>query len=273
MSQKSPRHEMTTRTVVYRIPAMDAVTVRPDVVYHAPDTGALAMDIYYPPDWKAGARIPAVVFVIGYSDLGAEAIFGCKFKEMESFIGWARLAAASGLVAITYANRDPEPDLHALLRYVRHNAAALGIDETRIGVWSCSGNVPLALSALMQSEFREYLNCAALCYGFTLDLDGSTGVADAQKQWRFANPCAGKSVRDLPPDLPLFIARAGQDHNPGLNETLDRFLLHALACNLPITFANHPTGPHAFDMLQDSETSREIIRQILAFLQFHLRPQ
>jgi acetyl esterase/lipase len=273
MSQKAPRHEMTTRTVVYRIPGMGAVTVRPDVVYHAPDTGALTMDLYYPPDAKARAPLPAVVFVIGYSDLGAEAVFGCKFKEMESYIGWARLAAASGLVGITYTNRDPEPDLYTLLRYVRHHAAELGLDETRIAVWSCSGNVPLALAALMQPEFREHLKCAALCYGFTLDLDGSTLVADAQKQWRFANPGAGKSVRDLPPDLPLFIARAGQDHNPGLNETMDRFVSQALACNLPITVANHPTGPHAFDMLQDSETSREIIRQILAFLRFHLQAQ
>ncbi len=122
----------------------------------------------------------------------------------------------------------------------------------------------------MQPQFRESLKCAALCYGYTLDLEGSTAVADAQKQWRFANPNAGKTVRDLPQDLPLFVARAGQDANPGLNETLDRFLSHALACNLPITIANHPTGPHAFDMLQDSETSRQIIRQILSFLRFHL---
>ncbi|MGP0074234.1 MAG: hypothetical protein ACLPWF_20160 [Bryobacteraceae bacterium] len=51
-----------------------------------------------------------------------------------------------------------------------------------------------------------------------------------------------------------------------MNEGIDRFISHALAANLPITLVNHPTGPHAFDILDDSETSREIIRQILEFL-------
>ena len=71
-------------------------------------------------------------------------------------------------------------------------------------------------------------------------------------------------------DIPLFIARAGQDQMPGLNDTLDRFLVKALACNLPISFVNHSEAPHAFDLFHDSETSREIVRRILAFLQFHL---
>ncbi len=61
-----------------------------------------------------------------------------------------------------------------------------------------------------------------------------------------------------------------QDELPHLNETIDRFLSKALTCNLPITFVNHPAAPHAFDLLHNSETSHEIIRQILAFMQFHL---
>ena len=57
---------------------------------------------------------------------------------------------------------------------------------------------------------------------------------------------------------------------PGLNEALDDFVLKALASNLPVTLVNHPDGPHAFDLLHDSETSREIIKRILQFMQFHL---
>lgn len=59
---------------------------------------------------------------------------------------------------------------------------------------------------------------------------------------------------------------AGQNEMPHLNETLDRFLAKALTCNLPITFTNHATAPHSFDVMDDSEASREIIRQILAFM-------
>jgi acetyl esterase/lipase len=130
--------------------------------------------------------------------------------------------------------------------------------------------VPLALSLLMK-EGREPLRCAALLYGYTLDLDGSTGVAEAARTRGFVNPCAGKSLDDLPPDVPLFIARAGADEMPGLNEALDRFLVKALGRNLPVTFVNHAAAPHAFDLFHDSETSREIIRQKLGFLRCHLR--
>jgi hypothetical protein len=272
MSEDTKPVDISKKELVYRIPNMDDVKVRRDVEYKATDACVLTMDIYYPPDSESGgARLPAVVIVAGYPDAGFEANIGCKFKEMASNICWGRLTAASGLVAITYTNREPATDLNALLRHIRQNADALGIDEDRIGLWASSGNVPLALSALMQED-TEFLKCAALCYGYTLDLEGSTGVSDAARMWGFANPCAGRGVADLPRALPLFIARAGRDELPRLNETLDRFLCQALTHNLPVTFVNHADAPHAFDLLHDSETSREIIKLILAFLRVHLLP-
>jgi hypothetical protein len=269
VSQETQRNDIIKRRVVYQIPGVDAVTMRRDVEYRATEPGVLTMDIYYPPDSKSGARIPAVVFVSGFSDLGFQKMLGCNLKDMGSYVSWGQLAAASGLVAITYTNREPAADIHVLLQYVRQNAPSLGIDENRIGVWACSGNVPMALSVLMQED-RDYLKCAVLCYGIMLDLEGSTSVAELAKTFGFVNPCAGKSVNDLTQDIPLFIVRAGQDETPHLNETIDRFLVKALICNLPITFANHPAAPHSFDVLDDSEASREIIRQILAFMRFHL---
>jgi acetyl esterase/lipase len=269
MSEKTQQDNMATKTVVYRIPGMDAVTVRRDVEYGEAGDGDLTMDLYYPPDSQDGAPAPAVLFVTGYPDPGFQAMVGCKLKEMGSYVSWGRLAAASGVVAITYANREPATDARAVLRYVRENAASLGIDGNRIGVWSCSGNVPNALSVLMQ-EPPGSLQCGVLCYGIMLDLDGSTSVAERAAQWRFANPAAGKSVDDLPRDLPLLVVRAGRDEFPHLNETIDRFVAKALARNLPVTLVNHAEAPHAFDLLLDSETSREVIRQILAFLRFQL---
>jgi hypothetical protein len=88
---------------------MDAVTIRRDVEYRASGDGALAMDLYYPPDAKSGARTPVVVFVAGYPDPGMQKVLGCRFKEMGSSVSWAQLAAASGLVAITYANPEQVP--------------------------------------------------------------------------------------------------------------------------------------------------------------------
>jgi hypothetical protein len=103
-----------------------------------------------------------------------------------------------------------------------------------------------------------------------LDLDGATGVAEASQMFRFTNPNAGKSVADLPGDLPLFIVRAGQEQFGGLNDSIDRFVARAVVDNRPITFVNHTTGPHAFDLLHDSDASRAIIRQVLTFLRSQL---
>ena len=269
MSQDTQPDHISKKRVVYTLPGVDAVTVRRDEAYRVTDVGALTMDLYYPPDSKRGAPSPAVIFVTGFNDAGAQRMLGCKMKDMGSYISWGQLAAASGLVGITYTNQDPATDVHAVLQHVRQHAASMDIDETRIGVWACSGNAPTALSATMK-EGHDCLKCVALCYPYMLDLDGSAGIAGAARQFGFVNPSAGKSVEDLPRDIPLFIARAGQDQMPGLNEALDRFLVKAVACNLPVTFVNHPTAPHAFDLLDDSDTSREVIRRILAFLQFHL---
>jgi len=276
MSQET-QQDITTKTVVYRMPGSDAVTVRRDVAYKTGEAETLTMDVYYPGGSQGGpsgefsseSRLPAVVFVFGYPDPGVQKILGCRAKEMGSYTSWARLVAASGLVGITYTNREPVADIHALLRYIRDKAAALGIDDTRIGLWACSGNVPTALSALMQ-EPRDHLRCAVLCYGFTMDLDGGTTVSEAARKYGFIDGCAGKGMDDLPRNIPLFVARAGQDEFPGLNRALDEFVTAALACNLPITLVNHPMAPHAFDLMHDSAASREVVREILAFLRFHL---
>ena len=269
MTEKSPRHEISFKRVVYEIPGMDAVTIQHDVEYRKVDADALTVDVYYPAGAAAGSRIPAVVIVAGYPDRGYEKGVGCRFKDIEMCVSWGRLLAASGLAAVTYANQEPVADLDALLHYLSRNAGALGIDESRIGVYAFSGCGPLGLSVLM-GESRDYLKCAVLSCAYVTDCDGSTGTADAARQWGFVNPCAGTSVDDLPPGVPLFIARAGHDAMPGLNDALDRFIARALARNLPITFVNHASAPHAFEILDDSETSRKVIRQMLAFLRFHL---
>ena len=270
MSQDSQHDHISKKRVVHTLPGIDAVTVRRDEKYGGADGAALTMDLYYPPGFKRGTRAPAVIFVTGFSDAGAEKMLGCKLKEMGSYVSWAQLAAASGLIGITYTNREPAADVHGVLEHVKQNAASLGVDDNRVGVWACSGNVPNALSVLTQNATHR-VQCAVLCYPYLLDRDGSTLVADAAMRWGFVNPCAGKSVDDLPRDVPLFIARAGQDQMPGLNEALDRCVSEALPCNLPITVVNHAAAPHAFDLFDDSEATREIVRGVLAFLQFHLR--
>jgi hypothetical protein len=257
--------------VVYRMPGTAAVVVREDVFPGAEDP-ALLMDVYYPPGVAPGAQgFPVVVIVSGGRDAGVQEALGCRFKDMASSVSWGRLVAASGLVAITYTNTSPAADLQALLDHLTRNGSSLGIDGDAVGLWASSGNAPMALSRLMK-DARPRITCAALCYGYLLDLDGATHVAEMARMYGLANQCEGKSVEDLAEDVPIFLARAGKDQFAGLNETLDRFVAKSVARNLPVTFVNHPTGPHAFDLFDDSETSRVIVRQVLEFLKVRLKP-
>jgi dienelactone hydrolase len=222
------------------------------------------MSIYRPPQTPA-APLPAVLFISGYPDAGAEKMLGCKLMDMAAYVCWARLVACMGLVGILYENEEPGADARLLLEHIKSHADSLGVDATRLGVWSCSGNVPNALGLLAENTD---VACATLCYGYTHDLDGHRDVAEAAAQFGFVSPpsLAIAALRDTP----LLLVRAGRDEVPGLNAALDRFALHALAANLPITLVNYPEGPHAFDVVDSSESSRAIVREILGFLQAHL---
>jgi hypothetical protein len=103
---------------------------------------------------------------------------------------------------------------------------------------------------------------------YLADLDGAAHVAEAAKQWGFANP--GFDIECLPPDLPIFVARAGHEQDPGLNHALERFVSAALARNLPVTCVNFAEAPHAFEMFHDTAATREVMRQMLRFARFHL---
>ena len=269
MARASERHEVTRKRVLYDRPGTGQVVIRYGVEYGPTDVGA-RMDLYFPSGWSEGMSAPAVLFISGLSDIGAMGVLGCRINEMESFVSWARLVAASGLIGITYTTGvDPAADTLHVIRHLQASGAGLGIDTTRLGLWAGSSHVPNALGLLMEQP-RSF-RCAVLCYGFMLDLDGSTDMADAQRLWRFANPSAGKTVDDLPVDVPLFIVRAGQDTNPHLNESIDRFISHALRRNLPVAFVNHREGPHAFELEDDSDATRAIVRDILAFFESRLR--
>jgi acetyl esterase/lipase len=173
----------------------------------------------------------------------------------------------SGMAAAIYGTSRPDEDVHDVFAYLRENAASLGIDAQRLGVYAASANVAVALSLLMRdADFR----CAALLNGYTFDVEGSTAFAEASRQYGFVNATAGRSVDELPTDVPLFVLRAGREHAPGVNAALDQFAARALAGNLPLTFVNHATGSHAADMDDDTDATRRIIRQVLDFLRLHL---
>lgn len=222
--------DISKRTVVYSVPGMNEVQVR----HEGP------LDIY-----EAGSR-STVIFVAGYPDEGFERMLGHPFKEMGFVTSWARLLAASGITAVTYTNRTI--DLPTVIKQF-----------DRVSLWASSGSGPLALSMLMRDSSAR-VESAVLCYPYTFH------VPPEGKRFGFAAPCDDRSPSDLASDIPIFIARAGRDETPGLNRTLDAFIAGALEANLPLTVMNHPTGSHAFDLSDDSATTKHVVESILEFL-------
>ena len=74
----------------------------------------------------------------------------------------------------------------------------------------------------------------------------------------------------MPADLPVFIARAGQEQDPGLNRALDRLVAAMLAANRPVTCVNFAAAPHGFELFHDTLETREVMRQMFRFARFHL---
>jgi dienelactone hydrolase len=240
------QREQLMRPVVLTLPGMEKAEVRRDVVYKTEGDRTLSLDLYLPPGTPAGARLPAVIFINGVGDPPADSGLP-RVKEWGQYTSWPRLVAASGMAAVTYESRGEAADADAndLLDYVRKNAAALRVDENRLSLWSCSANVRAGLSATMQPG-RTYIRSAVFYYG----------------------PMPLPSVR---PEAPIFVARAGYD-DPQLNNSLDAYVRRALDAEAQVTFVNYADGQHAFDVRDDTERSREIVRQTLDFIKFHFTP-
>ena len=231
------QQDLRRAPMIYSVPGMDKVTSRRDVTYKTAGDKALKLDVYYPPDFKEGARLPVVIFVNG---VGAD-----DLKDWQVYVDWAKVTAATGFVAITHQSRmaDSAADTSDLIGYVRANADSLKIDANKIGIWSCSANVRITLPIIMQAD-RKYIRCAVLYYGVM----------------------AAQATR---PNLPLFIVRAGLD-NPNLNRGIDSFVSQALTEGAPLTLINYEDGQHAFDIRDNNDKSREFIRQTLDFMKFNL---
>ncbi len=261
-SDFSDPRALISRTVVLHEDAAAQARVQTGIEYRVAKGEPLHFDLYLPAAAAPDAGYPVVLLVIGYSDLGARRIFGCDLKDFAAYDGWARLIAARGMAAVIYQSHEPETDIAALYEYLKVESGTLGLDTTRVGVWSCSGNVPNALGFLFE---RPELVCAALSYGYMLDLGDATAVADAAQSFGFVPAANGRSLDELPA-VPMLVVRAGRDELPGLNASIDGFARAAAAQGLPVEVMDLPDAPHAYDIMDDSDASRAAIVRTLSFL-------
>lgn len=197
------------------------------------------------------------------------------FKNTGVFVSYGELLAASGLKAVTFGHRltapgalpDAAADVQDLVAHVRAQADALGIDADRLAVWVFSGGGPL-LSPFLK-DAPPYVR-AIVSYYAIQDLEGLPPEAlpglDADTRRRFS-PLAQLAASTSTP--PILVARAGRD-DAVFNDTIDRFVQEALRRNVALEVMNHPSGRHAFDILDDDPRSREVIGRTIEFLKTRL---
>jgi acetyl esterase/lipase len=263
--------DIRTRRIVYSVAGMDRINVQRDLAFRGADGQEQRVDVYAPAN-TAGRRA-AIIFVHG-----GPLPVGETRKDDGVFRSYGELAAASGIVGITFNHRYHAPadilraeaDIRAAIDYARANADRLQIDRDRLAIWTYSGGGPLVTFVLR--EVPSYIRCLVAYYA-VLDLQQPPGPLPpgvTQDMLRRYSPLAYlRENRDKIP--PLFVARAGRD-NQWLLGTLDRFVTEALAANVAIEVMNHPDGQHNFDVLNADARSREIIGRTIEFVRASLAP-
>lgn len=264
--------ERVNPPVVMTLPGMDRVRVIADQKYASANDANLLLDVYLPPDLKPGERRPVVMFVHGGAGSAS------RPKDWGIYRSWGRLAAASGFVAVTFTHRlgYPRPllaesgqDMGEAIDYVRANAARLQVDPGQVCLAAYSAGGPLL--TLGYDEKRPYVRCLLAFYAF-LDVQQSSLHRDNEPAERVrAYSLIEHLGEPRAQALPMFIARAGRDEIPTMNDSIDRFIARAMRENANVVVWNHPQGVHGFDNQDDDARSREIIAAALAFLKTHLR--
>lgn len=264
--------EMARRPVALTLPGMEKVQATRDLDYAGRPQPHLRMDVYRPPGLKPGERRPVVLFIHGGVPAGAPA------KEMGAYRSWGRLAAASGLLGVTFTQRlswpetrleDGAADVRAALAYVRKHAAELNADPERVCLAAFSAGGPLLAPYIADAPAE--VRCLVAFYPL-MDPEASPPhrASEAPDTLAAFSPIKALATRGRKP--PLYLARAGADEIPTLLEGLDRFTAAAKDAGYPLTLADNPGAPHSFDILAPTPRTLEILREALAFLTRQLTP-
>jgi acetyl esterase/lipase len=261
--------EFAFKRIVYSVPEMTRVKVAKNQIYKRASSEELKMDVYSLPGKQ---RRPAVVFIHG-GRIPRNLL--TTPKDWGAYVSLGQLVAASGFVGVTFNHRfyaweslaDSQSDVMDLIAYVRDNAESLGVEKDRIILWALSAG-GIFLSQPLQ-QLPPYIR-SIIAYYSELDLQNQRKAAPASvtdETLREFSPVhhLGNKEKNVPP---IFIARAGLDDKE-LNDGIDRFVQLALSRNLTVEVVNHATGHHAFDIEDNNERSREIIKRTIEFIKAH----
>lgn len=258
------------KPVVLALPGMDAVEYRRNLRYTEVDDANLLLDVYRPSGNPREKRLPAVLFIHGGTDTRA------RPKDWGVFQSWGRLAAARGLVGVTFTHRLGFPetrveegaaDVAAALRYITEHASRFGVDPSRVCLFAFSAGGPML--APYMAEAPAAVRCLVGYYPF-MDIRQTEHHGQSETEETRDAYSNIPRLRDPGRKTPMLLVRAGRDEIPTLLDSIDRFVAAALDSGYPLTLTNHPDGPHGFDNEVNDARSREIVLETLEFLKRHL---
>lgn len=242
--QKSPL-DATSWGVVYDVPETKKVKLAADVPYWSDASSKLTLDIYQPPDLKASEKRPAVVFLNAIGDTPGQP----KVKHWEVYKSFPRLVAAHGLIGISMESDGAriQENLRDLFEFFSKEGAKHGIDGERIGVYAASANVTQTSQFLLRDGAASNVKAAVLYYG-------GAPAQDAK----------------LRADLPVLFVLAESDAAGGIGQSAANLWQRVMEAGAPWTIMYASRMPHAFDAFEDTDESRRIIQQTIAFWKSHL---
>jgi len=257
------------KRLVYHIPDMKNVIKHKGIIYHSGEGIKLKLDLYTPPHINKNKRLPIVILINGHPDSVTNNDLGVNHKDLGYVVSWSELIAASGMIAVTYETEKSHFETDTLIRYLQKNAETYNIDLNRMAIFGCSANTLTALSLMQESSYM--IKCAIFYYGILLTPDQKyfNKIDSAAKEYGCYRADL-REIKKIPKEIPLFIVRAGKDEFQIVKETTDYFVSEIIKLNIPFTFINYAEGQHDFDVLDDTPTSKEIIKQTIDFMQIHL---
>jgi acetyl esterase/lipase len=201
---------------------------------------------------------------------------GVPAKEMGVYQSYGRLAAAQGWVGVTFTHRLGFPktmiaegaaDVASAVAHVRAHAAELNVDPERLCLAAYSAGGPMLSPYLRDAP--AYVRCLAAYYPI-LEIEGSAAHKASETSEVLAAYSPLRQLAAPGRKVPLFLARAGGDEVPGLLAGLDAFIAEAVKRDYPLTLANNPGAPHAFDIGEPTPRTLEILEETFAFMRRHL---
>lgn len=262
-------NSLKKKKLLYDIDETKKIKITKDIIYKTVYNKNLLMDIYTPENLENEEKLPVVIFVHGE---GPE-FFIRDAKEWGIYSSYGKLLSGMGFAAVTFNHRyaagdfkkinNVSKDVNDAVDYIIENASQWNIDSEKICIWSFS------LGGIYSSLFltEKKVKCLVSYYGF-LDIYAKVLKID-DIYWRFTPSSYLLGLEDN--DTSILIVKAAKDKIKGINRSIDSFIEVAKEYGVKYEYIVHNTGGHSFDVLDDNEETRKVIKQTLNFIQENCR--